>query len=100
MPIVLATKLRHSMPEMGQFCLMDADSSFNHGMLIAKGDKMQVINLQVKSEEATVLKASFFEVTEVPVDKTMGFGRGVGIRVRNQEADQYKEISVEEGFSL
>jgi hypothetical protein len=48
MPIVMAKKISNPISEMGEFCLLDADSSFNEGLLVLSGHKMEVTNLKVQ----------------------------------------------------
>jgi hypothetical protein len=36
MPLILATKIDHLTELMGEFCLLDSDSSFKQGLLVKK----------------------------------------------------------------
>ncbi len=48
MSVVLATKLSEKTDLMGEFCLMDSESSFNQGLITKSNKKISVFNVLVK----------------------------------------------------
>ena len=48
MPLVLANKIIQNTTTMGQFNLMDGESSFDHGLLIMEDSILKVFNLKVQ----------------------------------------------------
>lgn len=48
MPVVLANKISNKTDSMGEFCLLDSESSFRRGLITKQTKKIEVFNLKVK----------------------------------------------------
>ena len=102
-PIVLAKEVLFSIPEMGQFCLLDSESSLNKGVIIQREDFIEILNEKINPQSVQSIKEGSLNVTEVPLsEKTLDFGEGMKITLKNQNSEKHKPIDLLSGerFSI
>ena len=79
-PLVLAKRIAEPIGEMGEFNLMDSSSSFNHGLVYVEGQRVRVINLNVRKDEKVVMQRNSFDSVSIPMnEESLGFRKGNAI---------------------
>ena len=74
---------------------MDGSSSFSHGLILVEGQKVKIMNLNVRKGEKEVMQRNSFDYSQMIMDEEhLGFKQGTAIAIRNQIEEKYKTITL------
>ena len=58
---MFANKIEEPVPHSGHYCLLDADSAFNQGIIVLNNKNIEVINAKTNAKAAKQLREAAFE---------------------------------------